>query len=361
MKPVLILSLGVRGGSLVYAQEIIDRLSIEKTVIVSANSDVKVPSFDYQWITHKNSYEFLFYSLTLLPIYLLKIIYDLTRARYSALYLPYLHFWSIFFILVFKVFGKKSVITVHDGILHGKNGISLIQNLTNLCIRVSDELIFLSEHVKIGVQEKLAPKGNLYVIPHGLIVPLGLEQHFRNHKVNPNLLFFGKVLRSKGIENLISAVLGIEETKYNKLFIVGKHYYYLDRDIDSNKIIFVDTFVQENEIANFFNNANILVLPYTEASQSGVVTIGIAACIPMICTRVGGLKEQLDSGSEAIFVDPETNSIRDGILNLIENKELYESISMNLQKKQNNLEWKTIAISIEKVILSAIVSKEDKS
>ena len=74
---VLIFSLGTRGGSLVYAQEIIDRLTLDKTVIVSSNSLVKRPHFNRQWKTHRSLPEFILLSLTVLPIYLIQITYEL--------------------------------------------------------------------------------------------------------------------------------------------------------------------------------------------------------------------------------------------------------------------------------------------
>nr|MDJ0636510.1 hypothetical protein [Xenococcaceae cyanobacterium MO_188.B29] len=250
---VLILSLGTRGGSLVYAQEIIDRLNLDKIVIVSSDSLVKRPHFHRQWKTHRSLPEFILLSVTVLPIYLIQITYELAINKYSALYLPYIHFWSLFFIVLFKLFGKKTVITVHDGVLHRKNGIPIIQILIDRCILMADELIFLSEYVKTGVEKQLHPKGSASVIPHGSIVPIGLQQITRKYTQKPNLLFFGKVLRSKGVENLITAIKQIDPNLYNQLSIVGKHYYPVDIAIDRKKIVVVDRFIPETEIADFFN------------------------------------------------------------------------------------------------------------
>ena len=361
MKFCLILSLGVRGGSVVYAQEVIDKLSVDKTVIVSISSEVKKPKYDYCWITHRNPYEFFLYSLTLLPIYLIKTIYLLLKNRYSVIYLPYLHFWSIFFILIFKIFGKKTVITIHDGFGYNKNvannsiwrsrkSMYAIQYLTLLCIRMADSLIFLSDYVKQELQEKFLFKARCFTIPHAPIVPQNLLQVPRKHKQKPNLLFFGKVLPSKGVENLIAAMTQINPNLYNKLSIVGKHYYDLDIAINNQKIVVIDRFIPETEVASFFNKADILILPYLQASQSGVATIGIAAGLPMVATKTGGLTEQLKPNEEGIFVESHPTSIAEGILTLIKNKYLYETISQNLISKQNKLSWQDISGSVANII-----------
>ena len=365
MKSCLILSLGVRGGSVIYAQEIIDNLSIDKTVIVSHNSEVKKPQYDYAWITHRNPYEFLLYSFTLLPIYLIKIIYLILKNRYSVLYLPYLHFWSIFFIVIFKILGKKSVITIHDGFGYSKNvvqnsvwrsekSMKAIQYLTLLCIKMADAIIFLSDYVRKGVQEKFLFPTRYFVIPHAPIVPVDLLQTPRKHTQKPNILFFGKVLRSKGVENLVAAVDKIDPNLYGRLSIVGKYYYPLDIAIDNQKIVVVDRFIPETEIADFFNQAHILILPYLEASQSGVATIGIAACLPIVATKTGGLTEQLKATEEAIFVESDPDSLAEGILTLINNRELYENISQNLAKKQANLNWQSISNLVAGVIKTTV-------
>lgn len=351
---VLILSLGTRGGSLVYAQEIIDRLNLNKTVIVSSNSLVKRPYFNRKWKTHRSLLEFIFLSLTVLPLYLIQITYELAINKYSVLYLPYIHFWSLFFIVLFKLFGKKTVITIHDGVLHSKNGIPIIQIMINRCILMADQLIFLSEYVKESVEKEIKPKGSAFVIPHGSIVPVGLSKVPRTYTEKPNLLFFGKVLPSKGVENLVAAIEQISPNLYNQLLIVGKHYYDLNLKINNSKIVVIDHFIPEDEIAIFFNQADILILPYIQASQSGVATIGIAACLPIVATKTGGLTEQLEENKEGIFVESNPDSIARGILTLINDKNLYETISKNLNNKiHNNMTWQNISNLVAHVIQEA--------
>lgn len=84
-------------------------------------------------------------------------------------------------------------------------------------------------------------------------------------------------------------------------------------------------------------NHQILVLPYIDASQSGVLTLGIDSCIPMIISDLPGLREQLDDKC-AYWVKPGSS---EDILKAIEwysVKENYEKIAQHLKDfkgKQN--------------------------
>ncbi len=351
---VLVLSLAVRGGGLVYSREIIHRLNLDKYVISARNTKVQRTMSNEYWTVHTNRNDFFLYSFLIFPIYFFKILLGLVQKKYDKLYLPNFHFWNVAFILLFRVFRKDIILTVHDGTLRTKNPvlfIRFIQMLENLTIRFSTVLIFLSRHVKISTSKTIKiDKKISYVIPHGIIRPIGLKNINRQFNDTPTILFFGRVLKSKGVDELIEAVSMIDKRRYNKLLIIGKQTY---RPVIWNNmnIEIIDEFVPEEEIAYYFNKADILVLPYQEASQSGVLTIGIGAAIPMVVTRGSGLSEQLEEG-ECIFVDKDPKSIKEGILQLIENPLRYNQISKALYMKQNKLTWENIVSEIESVIKS---------
>jgi glycosyltransferase involved in cell wall biosynthesis len=61
--------------------------------------------------------------------------------------------------------------------------------------------------------------------------------------------------------------------------------------------------VAETEIAALLGGATAVVLPYTEASQSGVVPQALALGIPVIATPVGGLREQAREGAGALLAE----------------------------------------------------------
>jgi glycosyltransferase involved in cell wall biosynthesis len=76
--------------------------------------------------------------------------------------------------------------------------------------------------------------------------------------------------------------------------------------------------VPESEIAHILNRFDILVLPYTEASQSAVFTQALTYGIPCVGTPVGGLKEQLqETGAGVVATEISAAAVADAIAALV--------------------------------------------
>jgi glycosyltransferase involved in cell wall biosynthesis len=71
--------------------------------------------------------------------------------------------------------------------------------------------------------------------------------------------------------------------------------------------------VPEAEIASLLAWSDALVLPYREASQSGVAAAAISSRRWVVATRVGGLEEQFRDEALAVMCDPDPISIADAI------------------------------------------------
>lgn len=348
MKKILIISLGRYGSCVRYATEIVDAMTIDYEVYVSSYSTEKVPKIHKKNPTYKSNVQFVFSLLTVFPFLYLKILFGLIRGKYSAIYFPYKHYWDLPFLRLFKLFGKKTVMTIHDGILHEGEESRLQQWLINQCVKHTDELIFLTDFVRKNVQENIDFTANYTIIEHGMFTDY-VHTQARTHKRKPRLLFLGRIGKYKGVEMLIEAVNQLSEDSYESLTIAGKTLYNLKIDNDNPKIISLDKWLNNNEVNDLLRQSDILILPYKEASQSGVIPMGIAAAIPMVCTRVGGLPEQLKE-DEAVLVESNVEALNQGINQLIRDNNLYEELSKKMLKKQSKLSWENIAKQIEKVI-----------
>jgi glycosyltransferase involved in cell wall biosynthesis len=103
-----------------------------------------------------------------------------------------------------------------------------------------------------------------------------------------------------------------------------------------SQITLVDRYIGDSEISQYFSAADILVMPYIRASQSGVAHIGMEFGLPIIATRVGGLEESLGKYKGTYFVSP------------MDPDELGMKIADKLSKKQSfeppeELKWDSIA------------------
>lgn len=71
-----------------------------------------------------------------------------------------------------------------------------------------------------------------------------------------------------------------------------------------------------------------MVLPYVEASQSGVVEAAFAAALPSVVTPVGGLAEQIENGVTGLVAGAvDATALADAIERLVTDPELYEACS----------------------------------
>ena len=89
--------------------------------------------------------------------------------------------------------------------------------------------------------------------------------------------------------------------------------------------------VEDKEIYSLINLSKIMVLPYTNAEQSGILNLALAVHKPMIASNIGGLKETLkDIG---VLVSPKNSrEIEKEIKKLFEDKKYYNSIVQGYKK-----------------------------
>jgi glycosyltransferase involved in cell wall biosynthesis len=66
----------------------------------------------------------------------------------------------------------------------------------------------------------------------------------------------------------------------------------------------VNRWIDDTEVAPFFQQAAVAVLPYTTASQSGVIPLAATFRVPVIATTVGALPDQIQNGETGILVSP---------------------------------------------------------
>lgn len=168
------------------------------------------------------------------------------------------------------------------------------------------------------------------------------------------ILFFGLLRPYKGVKYLIRAYENLppEVIRSTRLLIVGEAWE--DRESISlveesplrEKISMVNRYVPDSEIPLYFSAADMLVLPYTRASQSGVAHIAMAYGLPIIATRVGGLVEGMSSYAGAFFISPgSVEELKSRILLCIQEKATYP-IPGNLTWESIGKEWMALCKSL---------------
>ncbi len=125
------------------------------------------------------------------------------------------------------------------------------------------------------------------------------------------LLFFGFVRRYKGLDRLLEAMPEIlRRIPSAHLCVVGE-FFEPRRDYEAiiercgvrSHVTLVDRYIANDEVAWWFSAADMLVLPYHNATNSGIVQIGYNFAVPAIVTDVGSLSEVVLNGTTGFVLD----------------------------------------------------------
>ena len=126
----------------------------------------------------------------------------------------------------------------------------------------------------------------------------------------PTLLFFGYVRAYKGLDRLLRAMPRMLGQMEVQLLIVGEFYEDL-RDYEAlvtelnigGSVTIVAEHVPDEDVGRYFAAADVAVLPYVSATQSGITQVAYAFGLPVISTDVGGLPEVVRDGETGYIVE----------------------------------------------------------
>jgi len=142
--------------------------------------------------------------------------------------------------------------------------------------------------------------------PKVITIPLAVFDHYRKYnRVSGTftVLFFGLIRKYKGVDTLIKAFDDLDNPD-KELFIIGENWDNIPIPIRHN-IHYINRYVPDDDVDFYFSQADVLVLPYTRSSSSGVAAIAIHYGIPIIASDIDGLREQLYDYEGVFWVTPE--------------------------------------------------------
>ena len=164
-----------------------------------------------------------------------------------------------------------------------------------------------------------------------------------------NILFFGLIREYKGLDLLIEAFGKLD--KSYRLIVAGEPYgsfekyqKLIDQCPNKENICLNTNYIEDNMVNRYFSCADVCVLPYRSATQSGISSVSYHVEVPMITTDVGGLKETIgDRGTGIILKDGNPSTIAQGIVEYFstENAGAREEMVQNIKKEKQRLSWRT--------------------
>ena len=271
-------------------------------------------------------------------------------------------YWMPFFAPAFgkiagllKSSGIKVIGLMHNVIAHEKRFGD--EALTKYFFNKCDGFVLLNKSSEKDLLE-LKPDAKYIIHSHPLYDHYGskIEQNTAKEKLGipydkKVILFFGFIRDYKGLDLLIESMKNLSDEYL--LLIAGEVYgdfKKYDELIDKlglrDRINLQVRYIPETEIPIFFSAADVCVLPYRTATQSGIVGIAYHFELPIIVTDVGGLAEMVEENKTGLIINElSPEKISDRLKEYFENNYKGKFIPYIYEYKNEN-SWQKLALKI---------------
>lgn len=262
------------------------------------------------------------------PMNLLKLL--IFRAKgYKVIHVHWLYIFPFGFMMkgfyyLSRALGIKVVWEMHNILPH--NFSEAQRRASRWFYEKSDAVIYHSERDIERAGELLGMRGHKVriVIPHGNFngsYGSSLQkQEARKMLGIPGdkrvILCFGFIRKNRGYEYLTEAAAGMRDTV---VVVAGK---VMDRDLYRELVKHQETmgnlmvhagWVPDDEVQVYFSASDVVVLPYTDITTSGVIPLSYAMARPVVTTRIGGIQDVVNERTGILVPPRDAGALKEAI------------------------------------------------
>lgn len=351
---IAIIHLGKKGAGPVYTLEMAKAIYSQGHDVYYYASDsvenrkiVEQQGFHKRFVnTYSSKIEYLY---SVVSWYRIKRVIDLIKEdKPDVVYSCMNDLWTPF--IFPKLKGFIRVKTIHDvGIHEGNNSkFNIWWNNTNF--RDAEKFVILSKKFVPRLVERGISEGRIAVIPHaGFDYYTNLSSVKKQTQQNPIILFFGRIDQYKGIGVLLQAFSKILEKYPNTILrIVGNGNLQTEMPMIEQLKEHIDLqnrWIRDEEVSGFVEDATFVVLPYTHATQSGVIPLAYAFSKPVVATKVGCLDEQVVEGETGYMCEGSNpTALAEAMVKMLDDVEHTKQMGRNaFNYMQRYLTWTSSA------------------
>ena len=335
----------------------------EKCLAGRALIDPKIEIARFDWLRHRSPFSFVL------------IVRLLVRIR--AWRPDIVHFLgenNVWLNLMPPLMGRTPVVTtVHDIEYHPGDAESrrVPRVFIDRFIRQSDAIIVHGEKLRSAALGKLStPADRMFVFPHPpLTYYARLAQRNKMVRTKDGLfrvLFFGRIYEYKGLKYLIEAAqMALPRLPSLRVVVAGRG----DDPAKGSMSISApeifdlrNRFIPDLELAQLLTDADVVALPYIEASQSGVLMVALAFGLPVIATDVGEIANVVRMTGAGVVVPPrDSRALAGALVELGANAPLRQSFAKAATEALQGLYSRKILAARAKDIYEMVLSRDARA
>ena len=244
---------------------------------------------------------------------------------------------------------RKKISICHDPVPHSNMDEKARSRFVKRMRQFDDFIVMTRAFIPILKENYRISDDHVFYMRHGLMEYRHTRE--KDPSADPqkgiNFLFFGRILEYKGLHLLADSYrLVSDQYKNVSLTVAGNGNFDLYRDEYRSlpNVRIVNRYIENDEIEKFFDTGNtVIVLPYLDSTQSGVIPVAFDFCVPVIASDTEGLSEQLFDGTYGIlFENGNRSALAEAMLEFLRSPEKYESESKKMQAGRQALKWRNV-------------------
>ncbi len=266
--------------------------------------------------------------------------------------------WTIYWVICFwylarrfRQAGLTVVFLCHNVVDHESARWKIA--LTKQVLKQANILLVQSREGELTLQ-RLLPQAKVSFHPHPLYDQFPQPVTAPRRRARLELLFFGLVRPYKGLDVLLDALSLVHTPEDFFLTVAGEFWQGKGEVLEKiaakslqNTVEIIDKYLPEQEVAELFQRADLVVLPYRSATSSGVIPLAYHYNKPVLVTRVGGLPEVVVDGKTGLIVSPEHPEELAAALDGISRQQLAE-MATYIGEYKNRFSWEGLVQAILK-------------
>jgi glycosyltransferase involved in cell wall biosynthesis len=302
---------GRRGGgsllTLLLAQYLIDGQAPSEVILSLTKQNNDIKAFEASGLPlltiDRPSLPSLWRTAWFLPVQLAKHANALAALRPDAVIMTMNSPFAWPFIRALQRRGLKVIYVAHDAEPHPGDYAATWQRVTqDLLIKRADRVVTLSSNVSQRLAARIPTSSSkTSVIPLEAVYPINRSQLPERQSTDEpiRLLFYGRLLPYKGLDVLVQALSPLKNDPRWRLTLAGSGP--LEPEVRSafaqwSQVDLDLGWISDERTAELFSSHHLLLCPYKEASQSGVIAEALSWAMPSLVMPAGALPEQIGHG-----------------------------------------------------------------